>query len=147
MKIKAQTAQGEVVSEGVKTFVLQELRGPQPREYTNREGNTVHIEQSFRMGVKVADGPEANRMAWDTIDVDGPMGWRFVALADACLGKRHKKGDDIETEALLGKKFVATVKHSPSKGGDPFTNLADFTAATAPRAAGPVPPRGLRING
>ena len=133
MKIKAQTSQGEVVAEGAHTFVLQELRGPQAREYTNREGNVIHMDQSFRVGAKVVEGPEAGRMAWDTVDADGPMGWRFVSLADACMGKKHKKGDDIETEQLLGRKFVATVKHSPSKEGNPFTNLQDF----APVPAGP----------
>ena len=132
MRITAQTAQtNEVVPEGTYLLELRELRGPQPRDYTNAAGDPIHIDQSFRMGVKVVEGDVKGRMAWDTVDVDGPMGWRFVALADACLAKKHKKGDNIETEQIVGRKFLATIKHAASKGDTPFTNLTNFAPAPA----------------
>jgi hypothetical protein len=145
MRIVASTAQtNEVVPEGTYTFELRELRGPQPRDYTNSAGDPIHIDQSFRMGVKVVDGDVKGRMAWDTVDADGPMGWRFVSLADACLAKKHKKGDNIETETLLGRKFVATLKHGKSKDPEaPFTNLINFvpapTEAARPKLGGIAP--------
>ena len=137
MKITASTAaQGDPVSEGTHTLTLKELRGPKPRTYTDSSGNTIAIEQSFRLGVQVASAHEQGRMAWDTVDVDGPMGWRFTSLADAILRKKHARGEAIDTDKLLGKSFIATVKHAASQGGGVFTNLQNFTAtpvvATAP---------------
>jgi hypothetical protein len=131
MRIVASTAQtNEVVPPGTYTFELRELRGPQPRDYTNSAGDTIHIDQSFRMGVKVVEGDVKGRMAWDTLDVDGPMGWRFTSLADACLSKKHKKGENIDT-----------LKHAPSKDPEsPFTNLTNFvpapTEAARPKLGG-----------
>ena len=141
MKIVVRKAAGgDPVPEGTYVFTLQELRGPDSRDFTKEDGEDVHIEQSFLVIAKVASGPSAGRVAMSRFDVDGDFGWTFTTLAEACTGKRYKEGDPIETEQMVGRQFTATVHHRTGNDGRVYTDLRKIVAvAGVPRGAAAVP--------
>ena len=140
--VTRKAAGGDPVPEGTYVFTLQELRGPDARDFTKDDGEEVHIDQSFLAIAKVAQGPSTGRVAMARFDVDGDFGWAFTTLAQACTGKRYDEGDPIETDQMVGRQFTATVQHRAGNDGRVYTDLRKIVpvagtrpvATTAPKA-------------